>query len=40
MTSRFVIDRSGVVRSAVFDPDYTRRPDPSETLEALRALNP
>ncbi len=38
MTSRFLIDRAGVIRHAVFHPDYTIRPDPEETLAALRAL--
>jgi peroxiredoxin len=38
MTSRFIIDRAGIIRSAEFHPDYTIRPDPSETLAALRAV--
>jgi len=36
MPGRFVIDRQGTIRSAEFDPDYTTRPEPAETLEALR----
>ncbi len=36
MPARFVIDPAGVVRDAAFDPDYTVRPDPLETLAALR----
>ena len=36
--SRFVIDRSGVVRSVEADPDYTHRPEPETTLEALRRV--
>jgi peroxiredoxin len=36
--ARFVIDRAGIVRSAESDPDYTTRPDPEDTLAALRAL--
>ena len=39
MTSRFIIDRAGFIRSAVFHPDYTIRPDPTETLAVLRALS-
>ena len=38
MPARFVIDPGGVVRHADFDPDYTVRPDPLETLAALRRL--
>lgn len=38
LPARYVIDRSGVVRYARTDPDYTRRPEPEETLEALEKL--
>ncbi len=38
MTSRFIIDRAGIIRNAEFHPDYTVRPDPEETLAALRAM--
>jgi peroxiredoxin len=38
MPARFVIDRSGIVRSVETDPDYRNRPDPASTLEALRRL--
>jgi peroxiredoxin len=38
--ARFVIDRGGIVRAVEADPDYTRRPEPEVTLEALRALGP
>ena len=38
MPARFVIDRQGIIRSAEFDPDYTARPEPGDTLEALRRL--
>jgi len=37
--ARFVIDRQGIIRAAESDPDYTTRPEPSDTLEALRALH-
>ncbi len=37
--ARFVVDRSGVIRAAQSDPDYTTRPEPAETLEALRRLS-
>ena len=36
--ARFVIDRRGIIRAADADPDYTRRPEPSETVEALERL--
>jgi peroxiredoxin len=36
--ARFVIDREGVVQTAESDPDYTTRPEPAETLSALRAI--
>jgi hypothetical protein len=32
----FVIDRSGVVRLAHVDPDYTRRLEPADILDTLR----
>jgi peroxiredoxin len=35
MSARFVIDRTGAAES---DPDYTTRPEPADTLAALRAL--
>ncbi len=36
--ARFVIDRTGTIRAADADPDYTRRPEPAQTVEVLRAL--
>ena len=36
--ARFVIDRRGVIRSVEADPDYTTRPETSETVTALRGL--
>jgi peroxiredoxin len=36
--SRFVVDRQGIVRSVEADPDYTHRPEPETTLEALRKV--
>jgi peroxiredoxin len=38
MPARFVIDGTGIIRSAESDPDYTTRPEPEDTLTALRAL--
>ena len=37
--SRFVVDRTGVVRAVDADPDYTTRPEPSDTVAALRGLS-
>ena len=36
--SRFVIDTQGIVRFVQADPDYTHRPEPETTLEALRRI--
>ena len=36
--ARFVLDRAGIVRAVEAYPDYTTRPEPEVTLEALRAL--
>jgi peroxiredoxin len=38
MPARFVIDTRGIIRYADSDPDYTTRPEPEDTLAALRAL--
>ena len=37
--ARFVIDQQGIIRAAESDPDYTTRPEPDDTLAALRALS-
>lgn len=39
MPARFVIDRQGIIRAAESDPDYTTRPEPEDTVAALRALS-
>jgi peroxiredoxin len=36
--SRFVVDKGGIVRSVQADPDYTHRPEPETTLDALREV--
>jgi peroxiredoxin len=38
ITSTFMIDESGIVRSAYVEPDYMKRPDPEDILERLRHL--
>ena len=35
---RYLIDRAGMIRGAEVNADYTIRPEPSDTLAALRAL--
>jgi peroxiredoxin len=35
MPARFVIGRDGRITFAYVDPDYTRRPDPAETVAAI-----
>ena len=37
--ARFPIDSQGIIRAAKSDPDYTTRPEPEDTLEALCALS-
>lgn len=39
MPARYVIGRDGVIAYAEINPDYTRRPDPSELLPVLDRLN-
>jgi len=38
MPARYIIDQSGVIRYAEISPDYTMRPDPSHTIEALKSV--
>jgi len=38
MPARYVIDRHGIIRAADVSADYTIRPEPSDTRNALRAL--
>ena len=33
--ARFVIDRGGMIRAVDANPDYTRRPEPTHTVEIL-----
>ena len=37
--ARYVIDQEGVIRAADVNADYTVRPDPSETVKVLKALD-
>jgi peroxiredoxin len=36
---RYIIDGKGVIRYARVNVDYTRRPEPDETIEALQQLD-
>lgn len=38
MPARYIVDTDGVVRWASVSADYSVRPDPADTLEALEAL--
>ncbi|MBL0715536.1 MAG: redoxin domain-containing protein [Desulfosarcina sp.] len=38
MASRLIVDPEGIVRHTAINADYTVRPDPEETLEALKPL--
>jgi len=37
--ARFVADATGIIRYSEADVDYTTRPEPAETVAALRALS-
>lgn len=39
MPARFIINRDSTMRYAEVDPDYTVRPEPEHTIEALKALS-
>ena len=38
LPARYVIDKSGIIRGADVNVDYTIRPEPSETVKLLRTL--
>jgi hypothetical protein len=38
MPSRYVLDQHSVIRGADVNPDYTVRPEPSETIRILEQL--
>jgi peroxiredoxin len=38
MPARYIVDATGIVRHASVHADYTKRPEPDETLELVRAL--
>ena len=38
MPARLIIDQSGIIRYAEINPDYTERPEPEDTLTALKEI--
>ncbi len=38
LPARFIVTKDRVVQYARVDPDYTRRPEPHETLEVLKGM--
>ena len=38
MPARYVINQGGVITAAEVHPDYTQRPEPSQTVEELKKL--
>ena len=36
--ARLIIDQAGIIRYAEIHPDYTERPEPEDTLAALKAI--
>ena len=38
MPARFIIDQRAIIRYAQVDPDYTVRPEPGHTIDALKTL--
>lgn len=38
MPARLIIDKDGIIRYAEINPDYTIRPEPEETLAALKNI--
>ena len=40
MPARYIIDQNRVIRYAEVNPDYTVRPDPSHTVDALKEITP
>jgi peroxiredoxin len=39
MPARLIIDPKGIIRYAEINPDYTERPEPEDTMTALREIN-
>ena len=39
MPARLIIDTKGIMRYAEINPDYTERPEPEDTMAALKEIN-
>ena len=39
MPARYIVDSSGLIRDSAINPDYTRRPEPTDTVDLLRLLS-
>lgn len=39
MSGRFIIDTQGIVRNTDVHPDHTKRPEPNEIVELMKAMN-
>lgn len=38
MPARYLVEASGLIRDSAINPDYTKRPEPRETVEMLRLI--
>lgn len=38
LPARYVVNQNGVIKSAEVHPDYTKRPEPSKTVEDLKNI--
>jgi len=38
MPARYIVDQSGTIRDAEVNPDYTQRPEPTDTLASFRQI--
>ena len=38
MPGRFILDQQGTILSADVNPDYTKRPEPTDIIDILKAL--
>ena len=38
MPARYLVEQSGLIRHSAINPDYTKRPEPRETVEMLRLM--
>ena len=38
MPARYIVDQDAVIRYAEVDPDYTVRPEPADTIAALKEM--